>query len=258
MFLNTGISLLGAQPTGGGGLPDIETNGLVLWLDADIAASNPGSGTTWFDLSGAGVTNANLIEGATFGTNAYGGVVNIPTKAASAISDIYNYDRAANTTGQYNLYEYGWFVIYNMDNITSGYSAILGDMCIGSSGDLTQFGATQTQIVGHGGSYGYTRNFGTTPPTDQVASAAIGFCLSQSGNQTYQRVWYNGSLEFERIIVGGTTAARPLTQFRLGSKYVPTSNGMTGDYYVACLYQGEITQAIIDKNIAAYASRYGL
>ena len=36
------------------GGPDIPTNGLVLALDATSERSYPGSGTTWYDLSGQG------------------------------------------------------------------------------------------------------------------------------------------------------------------------------------------------------------
>ncbi len=43
----------------------IVTSGLVLHLDAGNAASYPGSGTTWTDLSGAG-NNGTLINGPTY------------------------------------------------------------------------------------------------------------------------------------------------------------------------------------------------
>ena len=45
------------------------TKGLVLWLDAQNTDSNPGSGTTWFDISGSGndadVNNGGIGLGAT-------------------------------------------------------------------------------------------------------------------------------------------------------------------------------------------------
>ena len=37
--------------------PKIVTDGLVLSLDAADKNSYPGSGTTWYDLSGAGSSN---------------------------------------------------------------------------------------------------------------------------------------------------------------------------------------------------------
>ncbi len=47
---------------------NIVTSGLVLWLDAGITSSYPGSGTTWTDLSGVG-NNATLINGVGFNTS---------------------------------------------------------------------------------------------------------------------------------------------------------------------------------------------
>jgi hypothetical protein len=45
--------------------PKIVTNGLVLCLDAGNTKSYPGSGTTWFDLSGTG-NNGTFKNGPTF------------------------------------------------------------------------------------------------------------------------------------------------------------------------------------------------
>lgn len=47
------------------GGPDISENGLVLYLDAGNIKSYPGSGTTWRDLSGTGISGS-LINGPVF------------------------------------------------------------------------------------------------------------------------------------------------------------------------------------------------
>jgi hypothetical protein len=67
MFFNNPIANF-AQPlvTQAGYAKNIVTDGLILYLDASIAASNPGSGTTWFDLSPSGY-NFTLYNGAAFG-----------------------------------------------------------------------------------------------------------------------------------------------------------------------------------------------
>ena len=54
--------------------PKIVTDGLVLCLDAAIGKSYPGSGTTWYDLSGNG-NNVSLINGPVFNTNNKGSFV---------------------------------------------------------------------------------------------------------------------------------------------------------------------------------------
>lgn len=56
------IGLIKGPAAGGGG---IITDGLELYLDAGISASYPGTGTTWFDLSGNG-NNGTLYNTPTF------------------------------------------------------------------------------------------------------------------------------------------------------------------------------------------------
>ena len=60
------------MPTSAG--PDIVQNGLVLDLDAADRNSYPGSGTTWFDLSGNSNTGT-LTNGPIFNTGSSGNIV---------------------------------------------------------------------------------------------------------------------------------------------------------------------------------------
>ena len=50
--------------------PNIVTNGLVLALDAASERSYPGSGTTWYDLSGQGA-HAEAVNMPTYNSNGY-------------------------------------------------------------------------------------------------------------------------------------------------------------------------------------------
>lgn len=75
--------------------PVVVTTGLVLYLDATQAASYPGTGTTWIDLSGAG-NNGTLLNGASYsnggivldGVNDYVSVPNV-TKTANCTFSIW-------------------------------------------------------------------------------------------------------------------------------------------------------------------------
>lgn len=77
--------------TSGG--PDIITSGLVLHLDAGSVKSYPGSGTTWYDLSG-NENNCSLANGPTFsngtlnfdGINDYGTTASIYNPAEFSVS----------------------------------------------------------------------------------------------------------------------------------------------------------------------------
>jgi hypothetical protein len=82
-FSNTGIGGgFGISPSGnpGGGMNfaaptiGIVTSGLVINLDAGNAASYPGSGTTWTDLSGNNI-NGTLTNGPTFNSANGGSIV---------------------------------------------------------------------------------------------------------------------------------------------------------------------------------------
>ena len=65
-------------------IPTIITDGLKLWLDASNPSSYPGSGTTWYDLSGNG-NNGTMVNGVTYST-ANGGVMSF-----DGVNDIVNF-----------------------------------------------------------------------------------------------------------------------------------------------------------------------
>jgi hypothetical protein len=54
--------------------PTIVTDGLMLWVDAGIKQSYPGSGTTWTDISGNG-RNLTLTNGPVFNGGLNGGAI---------------------------------------------------------------------------------------------------------------------------------------------------------------------------------------
>lgn len=54
--------------------PDIVTNGLVLYLDAANKLSYPGTGTSWFDITGNG-NDGTLTNGPTFNSSNAGSIV---------------------------------------------------------------------------------------------------------------------------------------------------------------------------------------
>lgn len=72
LYPRTDISRVGNIP-GTAPLPAVVTDGLRLYLDAGNAASYPGSGTTWTDLSGYN-NNYTLVNGPTYVTESGGGI----------------------------------------------------------------------------------------------------------------------------------------------------------------------------------------
>lgn len=67
MFFNQAIANYSQVVTAAGGYSkNIVTDGLMCYLDAGISTSNPGSGTTWYDLT-PNAYNFTLVNGAAFG-----------------------------------------------------------------------------------------------------------------------------------------------------------------------------------------------
>ena len=74
--------------------PTIVTNGLVVNYDASNSTSYPGSGTTWFDISG-NAKNATLVNGPTYSTSGGGSItvdgvndyITLPTTGLNSNAD---------------------------------------------------------------------------------------------------------------------------------------------------------------------------
>lgn len=91
IFQNFGFNqnyAVAAAPPG----PTYVTDGLVLYWDASVSASYPGSGSTIFDLSGQG-NNGTLYNGVTFTTSP-----GVPTLQFSAASSQYIYGPSTGTS----------------------------------------------------------------------------------------------------------------------------------------------------------------
>jgi len=84
----------------------IVRNGLLMYLDAGIANSYPGSGTTWTDLSLNGY-NATLVNGPTYSTTS-GGVLVFDGSNDYATVDVNSWIRSASSA-----YTFSSFFYYN-------------------------------------------------------------------------------------------------------------------------------------------------
>lgn len=94
------------------GLPSIITDGVVLYLDAANPTSYPGTGTTWYDLSGYG-NNGFLSGGTSFDSN-------LKTLVFDGINDFVEviHSQSLDITG--NLTLSAWVFITGVNNFASG------------------------------------------------------------------------------------------------------------------------------------------
>ena len=153
MFISTGVSLLGAQPSGGGGLPNVYTTGLQLWWDFGEPTSYGGTGTTVTDISGN--SNDGIMSGIQF-TGSFGGGAYMGTDS----------DQVANTT--------------NFLNSTKNWT---GDLAIGSSP------LTQAKMIGSGGSQGFWNDL----PSNSFAANTVNMLTYQCDNRNpfLRKFWRN-------------------------------------------------------------------
>ena len=135
--------------------PKIVTNGLVLALDAAHRISYPGSGTSWYDLSG-NANNGTIVNSPTFNNENKGTVVfsNVANQAIS-VSDAASLQPSSVTLSawvyvtQYNpLNDFdGQFptILWKCYNANSGGNASYGLSL--SAGQFPRFTITPTQLI---------------------------------------------------------------------------------------------------------------
>jgi hypothetical protein len=206
----------------------IVKSGLILWLDAGNSTSYSGSGSTWYDLSGAG-NNGTLINSPSYSTLGGGSLL------FNGSNNYVSGNLQNSTTYTFNVWA------YNLDNTTTSATVI-------SSNGLPQ---TFIQIGGlpnHPWQYIYS--FNTSP------GATINQWVMLTGVQTTtnQQLYINGVKVINEI---GTIQTSTLgTIYYLGRR----SDGNYLNTYIgnAEIYNRALTDIEILQNFNALKTRYGL
>lgn len=230
--------------------PKIVTSGLVLCVNAADRKSYPGSGATWFDLSGNNL-NATIVNSPSFsGTN--GGIFNIDTRVSSRyfqfpISSILNFQSSNFTLCLF--WKPGDFLVSAGQYIVAGLSASYN---IGYS--QNDFGQ-------------YLLNFNTYTGGLYTATKTADY-------RSYQNVWHmttvvrNGSsatiyANTTNVTNVAGTHGNPLSQTGSGL-HLATSVGVAygtvcnGDYSAFMAYNRALSVAEITQNFNAYRGRFSL
>ena len=229
----------GLRAAAGGG---IVTSGLVLNLDAGNAASYPGSGTTWTDLSGSGNTGT-LVNGPTYNSANGGSIV------FDGVNDYVNLTSASLLpVGTSNR-----TIVAFVRTPTSFPEAYLHAIHYGTAAQDQAFGLA---IFSDGG-------LNTHPwvgaPSQGTVVAGTDYCLAVSYTHlsTLHKFWINGVSQgagVARSINTGTTEAR------VGARIsTPVEDwGPSGRIYNVMIYNRSLTDAEISQNYNALRGRYGL
>jgi hypothetical protein len=247
MFISTGVSLLGAQPSGGGGLPNVYTTGLQLWWDAGESTSYPGTGTTITDISGNG-NDGTLIGGIAFTGSNGGGLY-----MATATDEVEITSNFLNGTKNWTICVFGDYAGNNFDRIWGG-------IMFGDSGDLAIGSNTSTQVktIGSGGPQGFWNDVAV----GSFAANTLSMLTYQCDNRNpFQRSYWRNKTSYP--VINANASATSQIEANEGFSWggydqPPGSNAVTGTSYVALVYNTNLTQTQVDQNYNAYKTRLNL
>jgi len=232
-----GVTLVGVTVYDG-----VVYNGLQLYLDANNTTSYPGSGTTWYDLSGNGNDVVMQNSGSISYTATGGGYF---TLASSG------YFNKATTTGiptGTSAYTMSVWVQWS-----SGTWPTFGGMLgIGSStttNQTNQFRTTGTNALLN---YWYGNDLAAT---SALSPASQWFNAVAQWDGTTRKIWVNGT-QVASAGASGLNVSSSLLQ--VGATNIGGSEPLQGNIGQALIYNRALTSTEIQQNYTATRTRYGV
>lgn len=222
--------------------PRIVTDGLVLALDAANKKSYPGSGTTWFDLSGRG-NHASLVNGPTFSNSFMGGIL---TDGSNDYIDTNYFLPNSNFTVTCVIKRVGisyWNPIWANEIYNSGL------------GYYAFFGNATT--------FTFTKSLSAQDSVTISQSGAPNIytiSLSDAGNGTgTSSVYLNGTLLRSQILTLSSTSTKTV---KISTRHSNDGTGIvdtrSNEVYVFSVYERVLTPSEIRQNFNALRGRFGL
>jgi len=215
--------------------PKIVTDGLVLCLDAADKNSYPGSGTTWYDLSGEG-NNGTLTNGPTY-SSANGGVI---------VLDGYN--------------DYILVQLNLSSNLSANQSyTVLGASRYVTAGGRTFSGANNNWLMGHWNTSTVKHYAGAGWVTGDDVDE------QEDTNWRFYAATGNYSTDSYAFYVNGELEAGPNTGGSDGPDNFSIGNFAAGDSeysnshisFMLC-YNRVLTAAEVKQNFEAHRIRFGI
>ena len=231
--------------------PRVVTNGLVLALDAANPNSYPGTGTTWYDLSGNNL-HMSLINGPTYSNGAL-------------IFD--GADDYAERTGvglAYPSFTVDTFVqpYSNPGNYRAFFSSTLAsnsDYEYGINWDMGPYSSANFDAINlevsraYGGFYDRDVMTSSIPFNTWVHLAVV---IDATGN-TYKQ-YVNGQEEYNGVYNGTTTN---FDRIRVGARYYAggtQGSNFPGAISKTSLYNRALSPAEVQQNYNAFRARFSL
>lgn len=223
--------------------PPIVTNGLVLHLDAGDTASYPGTGTTWFDLSGNG-RNGTLVNGVGYNSANGGSLVfdGVNDYVSGSITPL---------TGNYTIE-----IIFKLIIFNPGDNDLIALTSSNTHGFLGEIQSSDGKIR-----FLHRFPYGVSGGDSFYSSGSI------SLNQIYsiswvrdsnQKIYINGIFD-SQITSTNSAFDSTLTQLTIG-QITPNNSGriINGNVYSTKIYNRALTPTEIQQNFNALRGRFGL
>tara|TARA_B110000211_G_C13978143_1_gene508103 strand:- start:31 stop:720 length:690 start_codon:yes stop_codon:yes gene_type:complete len=223
--------------------PNIVTDGLVFAVDAGSERSYPGTGSTWFDLSGNGLdmtmvgtltwNSAGYFTGwATANyfsqsTQSYGSILPIGNQARTIIAVV--------EIGSGSLTGYRHITHYGLNSSNQAYGLAL------SSGNMSD------------------HRWGVSNIGTDTVSASNNVVMLSTRHETNTGARFGIDTSYEDIstIIGANTTIN--AEFRIGSRINDGETWMSdGKIFRVLIYNRVLTDAEIEQNYNALQSRFGL
>lgn len=219
--------------------PTIVTDGLVLALDAADKNSYPGTGTTWFDVSGNNY-NATVESSVSF-SSTYGGGLTTLNNTSNNNQRIYG-------TFSLSSANYTWEIWYTNNGSQGGDTSGFGvtdSSGVTSNGFRANSASNVQQWVG--GSLTVNQTISTSSTPKQVVLRRSGITFNSFSNG---------------ILIDTDTAASTSGTFVNYSmncnSCTISNNGWNGTYYMVRMYNRALLDAEIQQNYNATKTRFGL
>jgi hypothetical protein len=236
--------------------PKIVKSGLMLHLDAANLRSYPGSGNTWFDISGNG-RNATLLNGVAYSSEKSGcldfnrttdSYATIPHDAAIS-SQVFG----ASTTFTLS----GWFVVDEyVDYATLIQKANGGSYSNSTNGIWME---ATNEILGISASNVGSNPAGSTARVYYNATPGQWYNVVWTGDGTTASLYINGvfinSILFSSLTVARSENSSPIT---IGTRSTISTPELDGRIAVVTAYNIGFTQNQVSQNFNAMRGRFNI
>ena len=228
------------------GGPNIVEDGLVLALDGANRKSNPGSGTTWTDLSGNG-KDGSLVNGASFQTTNGGSV------AFDGVNDRVNLYASNQLIGnQYATLEV-WMKSSSTGAGSGGYANFLGTR-VGQNMSINRYSTTNTAVFLTDFTSGnLNAPIGSINVFDQNWHHIVGV-----NNFGICSLYVDGTLEGTNSTKSGQNIDLNAEVMAIGNDTNATTRTFYGEVSVARIYNRALTADDVLQNYNTLKSRFGI